>query len=225
MFPSTSSLAGLTPLHKSFFLLLALLFQAFSGVAQPKGYRPVTDANYFRTHYAQAAASIQSINSSFRQEKNLSMLSEKINSDGLFYFKKNNELRMEYTRPYKYLLVINGDKILIQDQQKRKVYSAGDNKLLEVINNVIMDCVQSKALDSKSFQAKIFENDTGYYLDLLPQAKEMRKLFTTIRIFIGKDDFSIDQLEMPEDMSDTTVITFVNKQLNTDINDEVFAVK
>ena len=212
-------------MHKSVFLLLALVFQAFSGVAQPKGYRPVTDASYFRTHYAQAAASTQSIKSSFRQEKNLSMLSEKINSDGLFYFKKNNKVRMEYTKPYKYLLVINGDKILIQDQQKRKVYSAGDNKLFKVINNVIVDCVQGKALDSKSFQAKIFESDQGYCLDLLPQAKEMRKLFTTIRIFIGKDDFSIDQLEMHEDMGDTTVITFVNKQLNTAISDEVFAVK
>jgi len=213
-------------MHKFLLLLLVLLFQAFSGVAQqPKGYKPVADASYFRQHYAKAAASTQSIKSSFHQEKNLSMLSEKINSDGLFYFKKDNKVRMEYTKPYKYLLVINGDKILIQDQQKRKVYSAGDNKLFKVINNVIVDCVQGKALDSKDFQTKIFENDKGYCLDLVPQAKEMRKLFTTIRLFIGKDDFSIDQLEMHESMGDNTVITFENKQLNTAINEEVFAVK
>lgn len=212
-------------MHKFLFLLLALLFQAFASMAQPKGYRPVTDDGYFRTHYAQAAERTQSIKSSFRQEKNLSMLSEKINSDGVFYFKKNNKVRMEYTKPYKYLLIINGDKILIQDQQKRKVYSAGDNKLFKVINNVIVDCVQGKALDSSDFQTKIYESDKGYCLDLVPQAKEMRKLFTTIRLSIGKADFSIDQLEMRESMGDNTVITFVNKQLNTAISDEVFAVK
>ena len=213
-------------MHKSLFLLLALVFQAFSGMAQqPKGYKLVTDDSYFRTHYAKAAESTQSIKSSFHQEKNMSMLSEKINSDGLFYFKKNSKVRMEYTKPYKYLLVINGDKILIQDQQKRKVYSAGDNKLFKVIDNVIVDCVQGKALDSKAFHTKIYENEKGYCLDLVPQAKEMHKLFTTIRIFIGKDDFSIYQLEMRESMGDTTLITFVNKQLNTAISDEVFDVK
>lgn len=211
-------------MSKFLFLLLALL-PAFASLAQPKGYRVVTDASAFRTNYAKAAAQTQSIKSSFHQEKNMSMLSEKISSDGLFYFKKNNKVRMEYTRPYKYLLVINGDKILIQDQQKRKVYSAGDNKLFKVINNVIVDCVQGKALDSKDFTTKIYESDKGYCLDLVPQAKEMHKLFTTIRLFIGKDDFAIDQLEMHESMGDTTLITFVNKQLNTAISDEVFAVK
>ncbi|RYE89557.1 MAG: outer membrane lipoprotein carrier protein LolA [Cytophagaceae bacterium] len=208
-----------------FLLLLLALLPAFASVAQPKGYRAVTDASAFRTNYAKAAAKTQSIKSSFHQEKNMSMLSEKISSDGLFYFKKNNKVRMEYTKPYKYLLVINGDKILIQDQQKRKVYSAGDNKLFKVINNVIIDCVQGKALDSKDFTTKIYESDKGYCLDLVPQAKEMHKLFTTIRLFIGKDDFAIDQLEMHESMGDTTLITFVDKQLNTAISDEVFAVK
>lgn len=212
-------------MNKVLFLLLPLLALAFLGAAQPKGYKLVADASVFRTNYAKAAASTQSIKSSFRQEKNLSMLSEKINSEGLFYFKKDNKVRMEYTKPYKYLLVINGDKILIQDQQKRKVYSAGDNKLFKVINNVIVDCVQGRALDSKDFQTKIYESGPGYCLDLVPQAKEMRKLFTTIRLFIGKDDFSIDQLEMHEAMGDTTLITFVNKQLNAAISDEVFAVK
>jgi outer membrane lipoprotein-sorting protein len=53
----------------------------------------------------------------------------------------------------------------------------------------------------------------------------MKPLFNSIRIYIGKNDFSIDQLEMKENMGDTTVITFVNKQLNMAIGDEVFSVK
>jgi len=212
-------------MNKTYFLLLALVFQAMLSHAQPKGYRAVSDENLFRKNYAKAAESTTSIKSGFHQEKNLSMLSEKINSDGLFYFKKNNKVRMEYTQPYKYLLIINNDKILIQDQQKKKVYSAGDNKLFRVINNVIMDCVQGKALQNKDFLAKVFESEKNYCLDLVPQAKELKPLFNTIRVFIGKDDFSINQLELKENMGDNTVITFVNKQLNTAVRDEVFDVK
>jgi outer membrane lipoprotein-sorting protein len=212
-------------MRKAFLLLTALLFHSALLFAQPTGYKPVADDKFFRKNYAKAAESTQSIKSNFRQEKNMSMLSEKITSDGVFIFKKNNKVRMEYIKPYKYLLIINGDKILIQDQQKKKVYSSGDNKLFKVINNVIIDCVQGKALDSKDFQVKIFENDKNYCLDLVPHAKEMKSLFSTIRLIIGKDDFSIDQLEMKESMGDNTIITFLNKQFNTVIRDEVFDVK
>lgn len=212
-------------MHKFLIVFIMLALHGSTAWAQPKGFRAVGDENLFRKNYAKAAETTTSIKSSFRQEKNLSMLAEKINSDGLFYFKKTNKVRMEYTKPYKYLLIINNDKILIQNQQKKKVYSSGDNKLFKVINNVIMDCVQGRALQNKDFQAKVFENDKSYCLNLVPQAKEIKPLFSSIRIYIGKNDFSIDQLEMKEKMGDTTIITFVNKQLNTAIGDEVFSVK
>lgn len=212
-------------MHKFLIVFVMLALHGSTAWAQPKGFRAVADENLFRKNYAKAAETTTSIKSSFRQEKNLSMLAEKINSDGLFYFKKTNKVRMEYTKPYKYLLIINNDKILIQNQQKKKVYSSGDNKLFKVINNVIMDCVQGRALQNKDFQAKVFENDKSYCLNLVPQAKEIKPLFSSIRIYIDKNDFSIDQLEMKEKMGDTTIITFVNKQLNTAIDDEVFSVK
>jgi outer membrane lipoprotein-sorting protein len=212
-------------MNRILFLLCALLLPPALAFAQPKGYKVLADDQAFRKNYAKAAENTLSIKSSFRQEKNLSMLAEKINSTGLFYFKKSNKVRMEYTQPYKYLLIINNDRILIQDQQKKKVYSAGDNKLFKVINQVIIDCVQGKALENKSFQTKVFESDKGYCLDLVPQAKEMKRLFATIRVFVGKDDFSINQIELREAMGDNTIITFLNKQLNTSIRDEVFDVK
>jgi len=212
-------------MNRYLLFLCALFITPFFALAQPKGYKPVADMAHFRQSYAKSAESTTSIKSAFRQEKNLSMLSEKINSTGLFYFKKNNRVRMEYTQPYKYLLIINNNQILIQDQTKKKVYSSGDNKIFKLINKVIVDCVQGRALDNKDFQATLFENEKGYALDLAPQAKEMKQLFSVIRIFINKNDFSIDQLELKETMGDNTVITFFNKQLNTPVADEVFSVK
>ncbi|GAA4371129.1 hypothetical protein GCM10023185_46290 [Hymenobacter saemangeumensis] len=206
-------------------LLLAFCLSPLLLAAQPKGYKPVEDVAGFRQSYAKAAEQTTSIKSEFRQEKNLSMLSEKINSTGVFFFKKNNRVRMEYTQPYKYLLIINNSQILIQDQTKKKVYSSGDNKIFKAVNKVIVDCVQGRALDNKDFQSQVFENEKTYCLDLAPQVKEMKQLFTTIRITINKRDFSIDQLELKEAVGDNTIITFVNKQLNTPVADEVFSVK
>ena len=203
---------------KSILLIVATLF-AFTTYAQPQGYTPVADKASFEKSYAAAAEKTTSIRSDFKQEKNLSMLSEKINSSGIFLFKSPNRVRMEYTSPYKYLMVINNDKILIQDRQKKKVYSAGDNKLFKSLNAVIMECVQGRILSNKSFKPVLYESKTSYCLDLTPQSKELKQLFSAIRLIIAKNNFSIDEIEMREKSGDNTVITFTNKRINAPVQD------
>jgi len=126
---------------------------------------------------------------------------------------------MEYTSPYKYLMIINNDKILIQDRQKKKVYSAGDNKIFKSLNSVILECVQGRILSNKSFKPVLYENKTAYCLDLAPQSKELKQLFSTIRLIIAKNNFSIDEIEMRESSGDNTVITFTNKRINAPVQD------
>ena len=205
-------------MFKSALVVTAALF-TFSAHAQPQGYRAVTDKAAFEKSYAAAAEKTTSIRSDFRQEKNLSMLSEKITSSGVFLFKSPNRVRMEYTSPYKYLMIINNDKILIQDRQKKKVYSAGDNKIFKSLNSVILECVQGRILSNKSFKPVLYENKTAYCLDLAPQSKELKQLFSTIRLIIAKNNFSIDEIEMRESSGDNTVITFTNKRINAPVQD------
>ena len=201
------------------FLFLSTILLALTAQAQPQGYKAVTDKATFEKSYSAAAEKTTSIRSDFKQEKNLSMLSEKINSSGIFLFKAPNRVRMEYTNPYKYLMVINNDKVLIQDRQKKKVYSAGDNKLFKSLNSVIMECVQGRILTNKSFKPTLYENKTTYCLDLAPQSKELKQLFSTIRLIIAKNNFSIDEIEMRESSGDNTVITFTNKRINAPVQD------
>ncbi|MDO7875810.1 outer membrane lipoprotein carrier protein LolA [Hymenobacter sp. ASUV-10] len=201
------------------FLIATAMFFTFATYAQPQGYKAVTDKAAFEKSYAAAAEKTTSIRSDFKQEKNLSMLSEKINSSGVFLFKAPNRVRMEYTSPYKYLMVINNDKILIQDRQKKKVYSAGDNKAFKSLNSVIMECVQGRILSNKSFKPVLYENKTTYCLDLTPQSKELKQLFSSIRLVIAKNNFSIDEIEMRESSGDNTVITFTNKRINAPVQD------
>jgi outer membrane lipoprotein-sorting protein len=201
---------------KTFLIIITSLF-SFTAYTQPQGYKAVTDKAAFEKSYAAAAEKTTSIRSDFKQEKNLSMLSEKINSSGIFLFKSPNRVRMEYTSPYKYLMIINNDKILIQDRQKKKVYSAGDNKVFKSLNSVILECVQGRILSNKSFKPTLYENKTTYCLDLAPQSKELKQLFSTIRLIITKSNFSIDEIEMRESSGDNTVITFTNKRINVPV--------
>ena len=74
-------------MRKSILFILLLV----SGVvlkAQYPGYTAVADLAKFKSTFAAAAQKTNSIKADFVQDKNLSMLSEKITSKGNFWFKK-----------------------------------------------------------------------------------------------------------------------------------------
>ena len=73
-----------------------LLFVSFLSFAQNKDFKTMKDTSSFKTKLEEKAKLTNTIESNFTQEKNLSMLSEKIISKGHFCFKKTNLLRWEY---------------------------------------------------------------------------------------------------------------------------------
>ena len=208
-------------------VLLALLLSFFSFVifAQPPGFTVVGDLKAFRSVFAPAAQRTNSIQCDFVQEKNLSMLAEKITSRGKFWFRKNNLVRMEYTTPFQYLMVINNDKVFIKDGQKQNSISTKSNKLFQQINRITLDCVQGTVLDNRDFTVRVFESKTSYLLEMTPSARNLKEYFKTVNVFVDKKDFSVATIEMHEPGGDNTTIRFVNKVLNSSIPDALFTVK
>ncbi|RYZ18565.1 MAG: outer membrane lipoprotein carrier protein LolA [Chitinophagaceae bacterium] len=204
-----------------------LLVMIFGGIvnAQPAGYKPIADNAAFKQQFSAAAKKLNSIQSDFVQEKNLAMLSEKITSNGKFWFKKDNLVRMEYTSPFRYLMIINKNNVFIKDDQKENKISARSNKMFQQINRIIVDCVQGTALDNKDFAVKTLEGKDGYLIFLSPIAKGMKDLFANINVVVDKKDYSILRMEMVEAGGDNTIIRFTNKQLNTPVADALFAIK
>ncbi|MDB5228966.1 MAG: outer rane lipoprotein carrier protein LolA [Bacteroidota bacterium] len=194
-------------------------------LAQPKGFTGIKDLVSFKNKFAAASKSVNTIKSDFIQEKNLSVLSEKIKSKGVFMFKKQNMARMEYISPFKYLLIINGDKVFIKDAQKSNSFSSSNNKMFENINKIMIDCVQGTALENKNFTCVVYENDKLYLLELSPKLKAFKDLFKKIDIYIDKKDYTVNNFDMSDASGDNTVITFINKQFNTNVTDADFTVK
>src|SRR6187551_2827324 len=127
-------------------IFILSLFAATHVYAQHAGFTALANTASFKSAFTQAAQKTQSIKSDFVQEKNLSMLSDKIVSKGKFWFKKGNKVRMEYSTPSYYLLVMNGKDIKTKDGQKESHVSAKGNKMFEQINKITVDCVQGNVL-------------------------------------------------------------------------------
>jgi len=206
-------------------LVLSILISGLVAQAQLAGYTPVTDLAKFKEQFAVIAKKTETIKSDFVQEKNLSMLSEKIVSNGKFWFKKDNLLRMEYTRPYQYLMILNKDNMYIKDGNKENKVSTKSNKLFQQINKITIDCVQGTVFNNPDFITKVYENKSTYLVELSPAGKALKEFFKSINVIIDKSDYEVTTIEMNENSGDNTIIRFTNREINTIILDAIFAIK
>ena len=206
-------------------LLVWILVAGVALKAQYPGYSVVADLAKFKVDFSAAAQGTTTIKSDFIQEKNLSMLAEKIISRGKFWFKKDSQVRMEYSQPFQYLMIINKDKVFVKDGQKENKISTKSNKLFQQINKIMIDCMQGTTLTNPDFKTRVFENKTTSLVELSPVTKGLKELFRSINVIIDKKDFSVTSINMQELSGDNTHIRFTNKELNATIPDALFIIK
>jgi len=212
------------PKHFILPVLFILLFCFNIASAQHGEYRPITDLTGFKKKFAIESAKVMSITSDFTQDKTLTALTEKITSSGKFWFKRSNRVRIEYLKPFTYLMIMNGDKMFVRDNEKENTINIKSNKLFQQVNRIMIDCVQGTILDSKDFTTKVFEDDDVFLLEMTPVSKALREFFQTILLKVDKHDYSVKSIEMNEPAGDKTTISFKNKKLNEQLADTVFAL-
>ncbi len=208
---------------KYYFGMLGIML-ALTVKAQYPGFALLQNQETFKQTFNSATKNVSGIKSDFIQEKTLSMLSDKITSRGNFWFKRENKVRMEYTHPFPYLLILNGGKIYIRDGQKENKLSASSSKIFEQVNRILLDCVGGTILKNPDFQARVFESPGSYLIELKPVAKNLKELYQKINIFIDRKDFTAESIDMFELSGDHSSIRFFNKVLNANIPDTLFAI-
>jgi len=184
------------------------------------------DAENVRQYIAEATRNTTAIQSEFVQEKELSVLSEKIISKGVFYFRKENQLRWEYITPFNYLIIINNDKLLVRDGNTENRVNIQSNKVFREINNIIIGAVQGTLLnDTKNFQSSLFDENSYYLCKLIPVNPKLKESLSEIWLYFNKTDYTVDKLDLRESSGDYTRITFIAKKLNPLLSDEKFSVR
>jgi outer membrane lipoprotein-sorting protein len=207
-----------------FLILAGLFFCWLNSRGQYPGYTEVKNTESFKKLFVQSALATESIKADFTQEKSLTMLSEKINSSGKFFFRKKDRLSMEYIKPYPYLLILNGGKIYVRDGEKETKISAGSNPVFQQVNRILIDCVSGNLLDNPDFQYRIFENAGSWLLEFKPMASNLKELYKNINIVLDKKDFTASSIGLYDATGDKTIIRFQNKQINAQIPDSQFHI-
>jgi outer membrane lipoprotein-sorting protein len=210
-------------MSKSLFIS-CLFFYSLQSIAQYPGFTELKNPEVFKKQFIESAKTTESIQADFIQEKSLTMLSEKIISNGRFQFRKNDKLRMEYLHPFTYLMILNDGKIYIKDGQKENTISASANPVLKQVNQILIECLSGSMLDNPDFQSHIYENTGSWLIEFKPIAKKLKELYKNINIVLDKKDFTASSIGMYDASGDKTIIRFQNKELNAQISESLFKI-
>ncbi len=209
-----------------YFLTVIFLFSIAICAWNQENYKPIADIDAFKNNLTKMSASTGTITSDFIQEKNLSVLSEKIISKGKFYFKKENNIRWEYTEPYQYLIIISNNQLFTKDAKGQKQYDVQSNKMFQEMNKFITGCINGDILkNTKDYKIEYYENNRKYYVKLIPYSEKVKQMLNEVHIYFNRNDLSVDGIKMIEAEGDYTKIDFINKKINTDISVEKFVFK
>jgi outer membrane lipoprotein carrier protein len=173
-----------------------------------------------------SSARMKTLICDFEQIKELSILNEKMVSKGKMYYRNDNHLRWEYIAPYIYTFVLSDKKIMMQaENSKKNVVDVNSSRFFQEIIKIMMNGINGNGLtDIKSFTVNYYWSKNQWRVNLNPLQKEMKKMFSTIRLTFNVHDYTVDKVEMEEQNGDTTVILLSRKQFNEKIEDEEFTI-
>jgi outer membrane lipoprotein-sorting protein len=176
--------------------------------------------------FAQQMHKTTSVTSQFKQTKNMKLLKEKITSTGIFYYKKDNKVRIEYQHPYNYLVVLNNGQMYIKDNfGKVNQINTKNSQLLKAVNSIMIDCMNGNILNNKEFNASTTQTDKQYLVHLVPVSAEMKKMYNNIDVVFDKKALHVVQVKMAEISGDETLMEYFDTKTNTAVDDKLFKIK
>ena len=153
-----------------------------------------------------ANAGVKSLQADFMQVKEMAIVKEKMVSSGKMYF-QDGSLRWEYVKPSKSVFVTD------KDQMK-------SNKMFRSMAGLMAGSVTGINLNDPSFKVTMYSPGKGYVAELVPLKREMKQMFTKIRLLFGADN-RVRQVELEESQG-RTVITLSNVKYNVSLDPGLF---
>jgi outer membrane lipoprotein-sorting protein len=211
---------------KNKFTLLAIMALVWASTkGQEAQLTSADNVNVITSRIESSNSKIQSLQSDFIQEKELSFLEEKVFSSGKFYFQRENKIRWEYSKPYSYVIVMNGSLIRIEDEGKTNTLDASSNRLFSSISHILAGIIDGSVIQQEEqFKAKFLENERMVKVLLEPRMSGFKEFIQRIELDINKKDYNVDAVKLVEKNGDYTLINFTNKKFNAPLQEDIFSV-
>lgn len=171
------------------------------------------------------ASRMSTMTCDFVQTKNLHMLKSKVVSRGKMYYGKPDKLRWEYTSPYHYTFILNGQTVMMKNSRGSNRVNVQQSKMFKEITRIMMSSVLGTCVsNNKDFNVSLTGRGNNWQAVMTPKRNPMKQMFSTITVYFDMGRSLVSSVKMTERNGDTTLITLKNIRTNTSINAKVFSL-
>lgn len=200
-------------------MAVAVLMGAGFVRAQP--FKPAANPEKVLAELRKTSQATSSIQASFTEEKYLAVLKEPEKSSGLFYYQQKDKMRWEQRTPSKYIILINGDKLRIQEGGKEKnVGQAG--RMAAQIKELMIGLVNGDFQQNKGFSSAVLEDNDHYQIVLTPVNRRLKNVYSKIAMNFSKSSLRLKELSFFEKGGDKSHMKFQQEKFNQPIADNLF---
>ena len=205
-------------------LLLSLMFVAVSLMVTAQTQLSENQTNEVIASLTKAAVSMQSMQCRFVQEKTSSMLAEPSVAEGTMHYAAPDRMRWEYTAPYAFALVVNGERLVKVTDGKAEVLEGNAGRMYQGMVNLIIGSASGKKLfDTTVFDIVLYDDNGFWRADMTPKRRDMKRMFSQLVFRFDKKTNGISCVEFVEAGGGITSIRFEEIKVNEAIGEEVFA--
>ena len=171
----------------------------------------------------QAAASMQTMQCRFVQQKTSSMLTNPTVAEGTMAYAAPDKMRWEYTEPYRFALIVNGERIVKVTDGNAEVLEGNAGRMYQGMVGIIMGSASGKKLfDTSMFDVMLYDDGAFWKVVMSPKRRDMKRMFSRLVFRFDKKTNGISQVEMVESGGDVTEIRFEDIELNGALEGQMF---
>jgi outer membrane lipoprotein-sorting protein len=175
----------------------------------------------FKTDLKALNKDVSSIKCQFVQTREISVLADKVDKSGVFYFLYPGNILFtyddgDYTK-------ITEEFLEIKSRGKISTTKVSSNPMLKNISTVMSACINADFSNiAKVFTIDARERENEWIVTLAPQRGKAASKIANIVLEFEKEGMSLDKLILKEKSGDSTTYTFSHKQFNIHIDNVLF---
>ena len=201
--------------------LIIMAVLAASNIVQAQSYKTAANQEKVLAELRKVSQATTSIQASFSEEKYLAVLKEPEKSSCLFYYQQKDKMRWEQRTPSKYIILINADKLRIQEGGKEKnVGQAG--RMAAQIKELMIGLVNGDFQQNKGFSLAVLENDDQYQIVLTPVNRRLKNIYAKIALNFSRSSLRLKELAFFEKGGDKSIMKFQQEKFNQPIAENLF---
>lgn len=202
-------------------ILLLIVMMLITTLAFSQNYT----AAQVRQRINNAALSMGSMSCDFVQTKTVKMLKKEMVSYGKMYYEKSNKLRWEYTSPYKYIFILNGQTVWLKNSKGDNKINVAQSKMFKEITRIMMSSVLGTCVsNNKDFKVSLQGHGRSWQAVMTPLRNPMKQMFGQIIVYFDMGKSMVSNVKMVEKNGDTTFITLKNVKTNIPVNAKIFSI-